>query len=197
MAAGTERPCRFDAYDQIMTTTQDIIDSIDSRLRRLNEEIKTLTDARAALDGRDSQTIRRPKRKASRLVTRDGRSARAAAEPVVAPVERPSGDVPRPAPQKAPGPAKRTPHQKRGMHILSAGQIERLLSENGTLTTSALAERANANRDQTLTLLRELERAGRIRRTGQRRGTRWRAITDEERIETRAIELAARRKTAT
>ena len=65
------------------------------------------------------------------------------------------------------------------------------------MSTSALAERANGNRDQTLTLLRELEQAGRIRRTGQRRATRWHAITDQERIETRAAELAARRKTTT
>jgi len=82
------------------------------------------------------------------------------------------------------------------MQVLSAAQIERLLSENGGLSTSAVAERANGNRDQILTLLRELEEAGRIRRTGQRRATRWHAITDEERIERRAAELAARRKTA-
>ena len=69
-----------------------------------------------------------------------------------------------------------------------------LLSENGGLTTSALAERANGDRDQVLTLLRELEAAGKIRRTGQRRGTRWHAITDEDRIRERAAELAGRRR---
>jgi hypothetical protein len=42
-----------------------------------------------------------------------------------------------------------------------------------------------------LVLLRELEAAGRVRRSGQRRGTRWHAITDEERIAERAAELAA------
>jgi DNA-binding IclR family transcriptional regulator len=73
-----------------------------------------------------------------------------------------------------------------------AGRLESLLSENGGLTTSALAERTNGNRDQVLTLLRELEAAGRIRRTGQRRSTRWHAITDEDRIRERAAELAAR-----
>jgi hypothetical protein len=62
------------------------------------------------------------------------------------------------------------------------------------MTTSALAEQTGGNRDQILTLLRELEAAGRIRRTGQRRGTRWHAITDEDRIQARAAELAARRK---
>ncbi len=69
-----------------------------------------------------------------------------------------------------------------------------LLSENGGLTTSALAERTNGDRDQVLTLLRELEAAGKIRRTGQRRGTRWHAITDEDRVRERAAELAGRRR---
>jgi len=67
-----------------------------------------------------------------------------------------------------------------------------LLSENGGLTTSALAEQTNADRDQVLTLLRELESAGRIRRSGQRRSTRWHAVTDEDRIRERAAELASR-----
>jgi DNA-binding IclR family transcriptional regulator len=75
-----------------------------------------------------------------------------------------------------------------------AGRLEALLSENGGLTTSALAERSNGNRDQVLTLLRELETAGRIRRSGQRRSTRWHAITDEDRIRERAAELASRRR---
>jgi len=77
-----------------------------------------------------------------------------------------------------------------------AGRLELLLSENGGLTTSVLAERANGNRDQVLTLLRELEAAGRVRRTGQRRSTRWHAITDEDRIRQRAAELAARSRRA-
>jgi hypothetical protein len=78
--------------------------------------------------------------------------------------------------------------------VVPAGRLETLLSENGGLTTSVLAERTNGNRDQVLTLLRELEAAGRVRRTGQRRSTRWHAITDEDRIRERAAELAARRR---
>jgi GTP-sensing pleiotropic transcriptional regulator CodY len=77
---------------------------------------------------------------------------------------------------------------------IPADGLESLLSENGGLTTSALAERTGENRDHVLTLLRELETAGRIRRTGQRRGTRWHAITDEDRIRERAAELEATRK---
>jgi predicted transcriptional regulator len=78
--------------------------------------------------------------------------------------------------------------------VVPAERVEALLSDNGGLTTSALAERTNGDRGQVLTLLRELETAGRIRRTGQRRGTRWHVITDEDRIRERAAELAARRK---
>jgi len=59
------------------------------------------------------------------------------------------------------------------------------------MTTSALAERAGVSRGQILSLLRELEATGRIRRTGQRRSTRWHAITDEERIQKRTAELSA------
>jgi hypothetical protein len=58
------------------------------------------------------------------------------------------------------------------------------------------ADRIDAHRDRVLTVLRELEMAGRVRRTGQRRSTRWHTITDEERIHERAPELAARSKSA-
>jgi DNA-binding IclR family transcriptional regulator len=63
-----------------------------------------------------------------------------------------------------------------------SGKLELLLSNGEGLTTTALAERANGDRDQVLMLLRELEATGRVRRTGAQRGTRWYAITDEERI---------------
>jgi len=55
--------------------------------------------------------------------------------------------------------------------------------------TAETAEQLLANRDQVL-LLRELSQ--RVRRTGQRRATRWHAITDEDRIHDRAAVLASR-----
>lgn len=147
-----------------MKTTQQIVDSIDSRLRELNREIETLGAARSALGngGESRPTLR----------------ARAVA----------------PAPTRKP--ARRTARAKaaRPAEVVPAGRLELLLSENGGLTTTVLAERTNGNRDQVLTLLRELESAGRVRRSGQRRGTRWHAITDEDRIRERAAELASRRK---
>jgi hypothetical protein len=149
-----------------MKTTQQILDSIDTRLAELNREIETLDAARSALG--------------------------------TEPESRPS---PRPRVAASPQtrkPARRRARQKpsRSAEVVPAGRLEVLLSENGGLTTSALAERTNGNRDQVLTLLRELEAAGKIRRSGQRRGTRWHAITDEDRIRERAAELAARRRTA-
>ena len=153
-----------------MRTTQAIVDSIENRLRELNQEIETLTAARTALDSRDggSSAAQAVATKASAARTR--RSSNGA------------GTRSRRRPARTSRPAE----------VVPAGRLESLLSENGGLTTSALAERTNGNRDQVLTLLRELEAAGRIRRTGQRRSTQWHAITDEDRIRARAAELAAR-----
>lgn len=139
-----------------MRTTEAIVDSIDNRLRELNQEIESLTAARTALDGRG-----------------DGPAASA-------------------PPARRKSPARRARRANRAAEVVPAGRLEVLLSENGGLTTSVLAERTNGDRDQVLTLLRELESAGRIRRSGQRRSTRWHAVTDEDRIRERAAELAAR-----
>jgi hypothetical protein len=72
--------------------------------------------------------------------------------------------------------------------------LQELLAEHDGLTTTAIAEQAGLRRDQTLALLKELEDRSEVRRSGQRRGVRWHAITDEDRIQARAAELAARRK---
>ena len=74
---------------------------------------------------------------------------------------------------------------------LTAETAEPLLANSDGMTTADLAKRAGAGRDQVLLLLRELEQARRVRRTGQRRATRWHAITDEDRIRERAAELAS------
>jgi hypothetical protein len=78
--------------------------------------------------------------------------------------------------------------------VLRPETAERMLAESDGLTTAALATKAGAGRDQVLAVLRYLEKANRVRRTGQRRGTRWHAITDEDRIAGRAAELASRSK---
>ncbi len=156
-----------------MKSTQQILESIDGRLRELNAEIETLDAARSALHGREAQpssvdgaATPSSARKSTRTSTRKSARRRARRN------GKPSGPV----------------------EVVPAGRLEVLLSEDNGLTTSALAERSGGDRDQVLTLLRELEAAGRIRRSGQRRGTRWHAITDEDRIRERAAELARRRR---
>jgi hypothetical protein len=80
--------------------------------------------------------------------------------------------------------------------VVSAVKLEALLAEHSGITSTALAELADGGREQVLGVLRELEAAGRARRTGQRRGTRWHAITDEDRIAARAAELERQSKRA-
>jgi hypothetical protein len=167
------------AYDRAMPTTDQILDSIENRLRDLNAEIDTLTAAREALERTNGQPEKpaepdepaRPPEPPAASSGTDGRSRQAKATRS------------RRRPRRA--------RAKRSFDVVPAGKLELLLSGGEGLTTSALADRANGDRDQVLMLLRELEAAGRVRRTGQRRGTRWHVITDEERIEQRAAELAA------
>jgi hypothetical protein len=156
-----------------MKTTQQILESIDGRLRELNAEIETLDAARSALHGREAQQS----------------SADVAETPPSAPQSTRTSTR-----QSARRRARRNGKPSRPVEVVPAGRLEVLLSEDNGLTTSALAERSGGDRDQVLTLLRELEAAGRIRRSGQRRGTRWHAITDEDRIRERAAELARRRR---
>ncbi len=136
-----------------MPTIEQLIQSIDGRIRELRGELGSLQDARSALISNGSAAI-------------------------------PSGK-PRPKPARGRKPTRAT-------SVLLADTAERMLTEPGGLTTSALANQAGANHDQVLALLRDLEAAGRVRRTGARRATRWHAITDEDRIRERAAELSKR-----
>jgi hypothetical protein len=175
-----------------------IIDSIEDRLRQLNEEIRTLTAARAALDGRNTPATRphQPKTTSRASPANDGTGAHAPTESAGHGVPGASSELSPPASRhsRVRAKSKRSP-KRRSADVVAAGQLELLLTEHDGMTTSTLAERANGNRDQILSALRELEAAGRIRRSGQRRSTRWHAITDEERIQNRVAELAARSKT--
>jgi DNA-binding CsgD family transcriptional regulator len=101
-----------------------------------------------------------------------------------------NGAAPKPDPPPRARPTRR--RRRKSTKPLTAEAAEQLLATSDGLTTAALAQRAAAGRDQVLALLRELETAGRVRRTGLRRGTRWHAITDEDRVRQRAAELAGR-----
>ena len=77
--------------------------------------------------------------------------------------------------------------------MLVADKLETILQgEDEGLSAVTITERSNASYRQVLELLRELENTGRVRRTGTRRTTLWRLITDEERIAERAAELERR-----
>lgn len=178
-----------------MRTTLEIVESMDNRLRELNDEIKALDAARVALDGRESRPYRRPP---ASVTNRRGSAAgadsrtRASAQSTREASVEASGESASRARRRA-----RTTSRSRASlasKIVPADRLVSLLSDNGGLTTATLAEKTGGNRDYLLGLLRQLDTAGRIRRTGQRRATRWHTITDEDRIRERAAELEATRK---
>jgi hypothetical protein len=176
-----------------MRTTQEIVESIDRRLRELNDEIKTLDAARVALDGHENRPSSQPP---ATVTNRRKPAPRSRPKPSVQSRRETSAEAPA---ESGPRSRKRARTRSRArargsLNAAPADSVESLLSENGGMTTSALAEQTGGNRDHVLGLLRELETAGRVRRTGQRRGTRWHAVTDEDRIRERAAELEATRK---
>ncbi len=75
--------------------------------------------------------------------------------------------------------------------MLLAGKLEAMLRDSdGGLSVAAISERAGARDDQVRDLLRRLcASTDRVRRTGVGRGTRWRLVTDEDRIAERVAEL--------
>jgi hypothetical protein len=95
-----------------------------------------------------------------------------------------------PEPERPKRRARREPSTPR-YEIAPAGKLIALLSDSDGLTTRQLAQAANADPAQVLTLLKEQESAGDVRRVGARAATRWHAITDEDRIAARVAELEA------
>jgi hypothetical protein len=76
------------------------------------------------------------------------------------------------------------------VEALLAEKLETMLGEaQDGLSAITISKRSNAGYNRVLTLLRELEGAGQVRRTGSRRTSLWRLITDEDRIAERAAEL--------
>jgi hypothetical protein len=189
-----------------MPSLEQIRASIEARLAELSNELIALEDARAALrsasrttDGSTNGTAG-PRRRRTPTSTRHQRSE--------APRDRASAEIVAEAPGKSPTevvksplsslrsrrrtPAKRAKAAK-ALDVLVADNLETILQGEGEgLSAVTISERSNASYRQVLDLLRELENAGRVRRTGTRRTTLWRLITDEERIAERAAELERR-----
>jgi len=100
---------------------------------------------------------------------------------------RPSAQRPR----RSAATRRRTP--KPSKRPVSIDSLRALLEADGGLSTADLARQANADTGKVLPLLRAMEAAGSVRRSGRRRGTRWHAVgSEEEWIAQRAAELAAR-----
>ena len=76
--------------------------------------------------------------------------------------------------------------------VIPAGKLIDVLSGSQSTSTSELVRETGGDSQQLLTLLKELENDGQLAREGNRRSTRWRLITDEDRVAARAAELAAR-----
>jgi hypothetical protein len=122
----------------------------------------------------------------------DTRPARDRSGPGGAP--RQSGPPGRgPQTRAAPRPSRRPKRPRRARRRTAppiAAAIEQLLSARDTgLSARAIAGQATANYAATLSLLRELEVSGQVRREGAPRTTAWRLITDEDRIAQRVAEL--------
>jgi len=175
-----------------MPDTQEIVISIDERLAEARQEIASLEAALVAFSGetkttRTQRAIKQAKGSASapKATPAHNRATRSA-----------NGSAPKPkAVRVKPGRRQRTTPAK-AVEVVPAGKLEKLLGSSEGLTTTALAEQAGGDRNQVLVLLREMEGAGQVRRTGERRGTRWHVITDEDRVAARAAELAAQSKRA-
>jgi hypothetical protein len=77
-----------------------------------------------------------------------------------------------------------------GVRAVGAETLERFLADTSTgLSANAIAKQIGSPYSRTLKLLHDLQGAGQVRRSGSRRSTVWKLITDEERIATRAAEL--------
>ena len=101
----------------------------------------------------------------------------------------------KPAPRRTSRSARARARGQSATNVMPAAKVDEILaSSQDGMATAAIAKQGDAKPDQVLVLLRELEDAGKVRRSGQRRGTRWHTITDEDRIQARAAELAGRRR---
>lgn len=145
-------------------TIDELANTIQNRIDALHGEIATLEAARSQLHANGSGPA---------STANGSKPARAAA----------SGS------ESATRRRRAKPRPSAGTDVVPAGKLEAVLAQHDGITTAQLAKLTNGRPDQVLTLMREIEAAGRARRTGERRGTRWHAVTDEDRIQARAAEL--------
>jgi DNA-binding CsgD family transcriptional regulator len=180
-----------------MIEIQEIVDALERRIDEANSEIAVLTATRAALTTTGAGDARhaappsaRARTQARPAPTQRGRGTRASV-----PAQPTSPKPTETTTRRSPRGARRTRGGR--ARAVTAAQLETLLVADGAgLPTASLAERLGRESSTVLALLRELEHRGQVRRSGQRRGTRWHWITDEERVQARAAELEQRSKPA-
>lgn len=170
----------------------------------------TASDVAAATGvGRASVSTTLSKLAKSGEVTKAGRGYQlASAQPSASTLQSPDGDgrvarTASAAPRRRPRPSQATGAEaelaaeprarRRRSEELSADRVAAILAERDEegLSAVSLAEQLGASNRRVLAVLGELEAAGRARREGSRRTSRWIATTDEERIAARAAELEA------
>lgn len=145
-----------------MPTIDDIRLSLEDQLAELDGELANLAAALQALDGEGATPPSpHPRRRASSPAPRRRRSA----DPDAASAD-PSAARPRRSRRRGGG--------------LSGQRLEALLAESGEgLSAVAAARDLSASPSRVMSVLRDLEAAGRVRREGSRRTSRWRVVTDE------------------
>jgi hypothetical protein len=189
-----------------MSPIDQIREAIETRIAKLQHEMVALQAARAALRGEtavratppaSTKRAAKPRRRRVAPVAGNGSSPDGAAVttngaavkvPAAAADPAPANSLARPSRART----QRQPVQsKQPVEVLLAGKLELMLGEAADgLSAVTISKRSNAGYDQVRDLLRDLESTGQVRRTGTRRTSLWRLITDEERIAKRAAELA-------
>ena len=97
----------------------------------------------------------------------------------------------RPAAASTPRATRRRPAPA-AVQVVPAGKLTALLARSEGMSTRELSAATDGDPAHILALLRELEGAGQVLRTGERAATRWHVVTDEDRIAARAAELERR-----
>lgn len=191
-----------------MSDIPQLVAAIDSRLADIAAEIAALDAAKAELaaprtDGRtranttDATATRARRRATRRRPTPSPKLPEPAIrsrepEPVKAAQDVGSTVARKRSTRKR---AATVTRPRRGGGAVGAETLERLLADTSAgLSANAIAQQVGAGYNRTLKLLRELEAAGQVRRSGSRRSTAWQLITDEERIAERAAELERRER---
>jgi hypothetical protein len=168
-----------------------LLSSIERRLDELAAEIDRLEEARTALDSAEVGAASSPNGTTHPRSRRVGRPK---------PVE-PSGKE---RPVRATGLA---PQASRGRRSASGGAgrssagslrregVEQILSANEAgLSTNDIAKDAGVGHQAALKLLRELEASGRVHHEGSGRSTRWRLVSDEDRVVQRRSAVVENKK---